>query len=279
MTVPGHSARPDGGVPNAKPAPPLCIGLSVRLMHKPPAELGFRGKTLLYLEQTMAHWIMAHGALALGVPTLGFNADVARRRVSIREYVERLDGLILQGGADVSPATYGQQPMRADWAGDIVRDRYEIELIEGFMNAGKPVLGVCRGAQLINAAFGGTLLQDIATQRPEALAHVDPVLYDELHHTVRMEPGGRLAVLYGEGADFRVNSIHHQAVDRLGSDLVVEARSSQDGIVEAIRATGSHYVAGVQWHPEFHWQRDDRLSPEPLINDFLQAALDRMLKS
>jgi len=279
LTAADHLTLPGPGLPSARRAPPLCIGLSVRLMHKPPAELGFRGKTLLYLEQTMMHWIMAHGALALGVPTLGYDADVSRRRVSIREYVERLDGLILQGGADVSPVTYGQQPLRAEWAGDIVRDRYEIELIEGFMNAGKPVLGVCRGAQLINAAFGGTLLQDIATQRPEALAHVDPVLYDELHHTVRMEPGGRLALLYGEGADFCVNSIHHQAVDRLGSDLVVEARSSVDGIVEAIRATGSHFVAGVQWHPEFHWLRDDRLSPEPLINDFLQAARDRTLST
>ncbi|MEO8124142.1 MAG: gamma-glutamyl-gamma-aminobutyrate hydrolase family protein, partial [Burkholderiales bacterium] len=72
-----------------------------------------------------------------------------------------------------------------------------------------------------------------------------------------------------------VNSIHHQAVDRLGSDLVVEARSEEDGIVEAIRATGSLYVAGVQWHPEFHWRRTDRLDPEPLMSAFLQAVRSR----
>lgn len=253
----------------------MRIGLSARLMHKPPAELGFRGKTLLYLEQSIAHWIMSHGALAMAVPTLGYDAGVERRKVSVREYTEVLDALVLQGGADVSPSTYGQEPLRPDWAGDIVRDRYEIELIEGFMTAGKPVLGICRGAQLINAAFGGTLIQDIATQRPEARTHVDPVLYDELAHRIRFEPGSRLGATYGDAEAPLVNSIHHQAVDRLGSDLLVEARSDEDGIVEAIRATGSLYVAGVQWHPEFHWRRNDRLDPEPLMNAFLQAVRSR----
>jgi putative glutamine amidotransferase len=252
--------------------PPLRIGLSARLMHRPPAELGFRGKTLLYFEQTMAHWIMAHGALVMGVPTLGFKADLQRRQVSIRAYVEDLDGLVLQGGADVSPTSYGQLPLRPEWAGDAVRDHYEIELIEGFMTAGKPVLGVCRGAQLLNVAFGGTLLQDIETQRPDARRHVDAALYDDFAHRIRLEPGGSLAALYPEQGEARVNSIHHQAIDRLGGDLQVEARSVDDGIVEAIRARGPRFIAGVQWHPEFDWRRDDHLDPEPLINAFLQAA-------
>lgn len=256
-------------------AKPLRIGLSARLMHDPPPELGFRGKTLLYFEQTMAHWIMAHGALVLAVPTLGSNADVRRRRVSLSAYVESLDGLILQGGADVSPLSYGQQPMRPEWAGDLIRDRYEMELIEAFMTAGKPVFGICRGAQLINAAFGGTLLQDIATLQPRSRAHVDAVLYDELVHGVRFEPGSWLAGLYATDQESTINSIHHQAIDRLGSDLVVQARCPEDDVVEAIRATGSHFVAGVQWHPEFHWQRPDRLDPEPIIMAFLQAARER----
>ena len=254
---------------------PLRIGLSARIMHKPPAELGFRGKTLLYLEQSIAHWIMSHGALAMAVPTLTYNAGVERRKVSVREYTEVLDALVLQGGSDVNPSLYGQEPMRPEWTGDIVRDRYEIELIEGFMKAGKPVLGICRGAQLINASFGGTLYQDIATQRPDARAHVDPVKYDELSHRIRFEPGTRLASTYADWEHPLVNSIHHQAVDKLGADLVVEARSEEDGIVEAIRATGSLYVAGVQWHPEFHWRRKDRLDPEPLMNAFLDAVRSR----
>ncbi|RPH62925.1 MAG: gamma-glutamyl-gamma-aminobutyrate hydrolase family protein, partial [Burkholderiales bacterium] len=112
---------------------PLKIGLSARLMHAPPRELGFRGKTLQYLEQSIAHWIMAHGAIVLMIPTLSANAEVSRRGISVRSYVRELDALVLQGGADVSPRSYGKQPIRADWAGDIVRDRYEMELMHEFM--------------------------------------------------------------------------------------------------------------------------------------------------
>jgi putative glutamine amidotransferase len=254
---------------------PLRIGISSRLMHSPPAVLGFRGKTLLYLEQSIAHWVMAHGAVAFMVPTLGYDSTVSRRRISVREYVDLIDALLLQGGADVSPTMYGQAPIRPEWNGDIVRDRYEIELIEGCLGRGKPVLGICRGAQLINVAYGGTLMQDIATQRPQSRPHVDAALYDELSHALRIEQGTRLATIYPDPETRTVNSIHHQAIDRLGSDLEAEAFCEEDGIVEAIRVRGPLFVAGVQWHPEFHWNRTDRLDPEPLLNAFLDAALAR----
>ena len=222
---------------------PLRIGLSARLMHLPPLELGFRNKTLQYLEQSIAHWIMSHGALVLMLPTLGFDAEIARRRVSVRNYVHALDGLVLQGGADVSPSSYGQQPLRPEWSGDLVRDRYEIELLEGFLAQGKPVFGICRGEQLINVAFGGTLLQDVVTQRADARHHVDADLYDQLQHEIRFEPGSRLAAIYAGLEGGRVNSIHHQAVDRLGSDLLVEARSIEDGTLQFSRATPSRAAA------------------------------------
>ena len=251
---------------------PLRIGLSARLLHRPPVEMGFQGKTLQYLEQSIAHWIMAHGALAFMVPTLGFDAEVSRRKVSVHRCVDALDGLLLQGGADVSPASYGQQSLHPDWAGDPVRDRYEIELLDGFLAQGKPVLGICRGAQLINVAHGGTLLQDIATQQPEAQSHVDADLYDEHRHDIRFEPRSRLGGLYPGLERGLVTSIHHQAVDRLGGDLEVEARAAGDGMIEAIRARGSSFVAGVQWHPEFHFKDPALLSGEPLMNAFLAAA-------
>lgn len=254
---------------------PLRVGISTRLMHKPPAELGFRGKTLLYMEQSVAHWLMSHGALAVMMPTLGYDAEVSRRRVSVREYVDMTDALLLQGGADVSPTMYGQTPLRPEWSGDIVRDRYEIEFIEGFLTRGKPILGICRGAQLINVAFGGTLYQDLPTLRPDARAHVDPVLYDELHHELRIQSGTRLDGIYPRLGQTVINSIHHQAIDRLGGDLEAEAFSAEDGIVEAIRVRGPVFVAGVQWHPEFHWRREDLMDPEPLMNAFLAAARER----
>ena len=137
---------------------------------------------------------------------------------------------------------------------------FEMELLEGFLAQGKPVLGICRGCQLLNVAFGGTLYQDIATQRLDAKNHVDAELYDQHNHMIVFEPGSRLAALYGEHKGGRVTSIHHQAVDRIGADLRVEARAAEDGLIEAIRASGSHFVAGVQWHPEFRvWESADSM--------------------
>ncbi len=255
------------------PGRPLKIGLSARLLHAPPRELGFRNKVLQYLEQTIAHWIMSHGALVMMIPTLGSSAEIPRRGISVRSYVRELDGLVLQGGADVSPRSYGAQPVRGEWAGDIVRDRYEMELLHEFMAQGRPVLGICRGAQLLNVAFGGTLIQDIATQHPESIPHVDADLYDRLSHDIRFEPDSRLSQLYAPLDGARVNSIHHQAIDRLGGDLVVDARSSADGIIEAIRWRGSGYALGVQWHPEFHHGCDEPLlDSSPILLDFLAAA-------
>ncbi len=251
---------------------PLRIALSARLMHDPPAVLGFRNRTLQYLEQTIAHWIMGHGALAFMLPTLGYDAEVSRRKVSVHHYVDAMDGLLIQGGADVSPTSYGQQPLRPEWSGDRVRDRYEIELLDGFVARGKPVLGICRGLQLINVAYGGTLLQDILTQQANARQHVDAELYDQHHHDITIEPGTRLASIYEGVSTARVNSIHHQAIDRLGADVAVEARSREDGVIEAIRVRGSSFVAGVQWHPEFHIQNPALLSGEPIMQSFLDAA-------
>ena len=250
----------------------LRIGLSARLMHSPPAELGFRNKTLQYLEQSIAHWIMYHGALVFMIPTLNSSAGLSRSSIRINDVVGALDGLVLQGGADVSPQSYGEEPLRPDWLGDRVRDRYEIELFWEFVIQNKPVLGICRGAQIINVALGGTLLQDIESQCPGASRHVDPALYDENSHEIEISPNTRLARLYEDTASRRVISIHHQAIKKLGNDLVIEARSAADGIIEAIRTTGNTYAAGFQWHPEFHSSDPELLDSTPVMRDFLGAA-------
>ncbi len=251
---------------------PLRIGLSARLLHQPPVELGFPGKTLQYLEQSMAHWIMSHGALAFMVPTIGEHLGLRRAQISVHDYVAALDGLVLQGGADVSPQTYGETAQRPEWSGDRVRDLYEIELLWEFVIQGKPVLGVCRGAQLINVACGGTLWQDIAEYVPAAAAHRNDDLYDQHHHDIVFVPDSRIAGLYPGSVGGRVNSIHHQAVRDLGSDLVVEAVSHADGVIEAIRWTGAGYMYGCQWHPEFHGRQADLLDGAPILGDFLAAA-------
>ena len=250
---------------------PLRIGLSPRILHNPPAELGFRNKTLQYLEQSVAHWIMRRGALVFMLPAIE-TGGVERSSVRISDYVKEIDGLVMQGGADVSPISYGETPSRPEWSGDRVRDLYEIELFWECVVQRKPVLGICRGLQLINVALGGTLYQDIVTEHPHAIPHVDAALYDQHRHTVHIEENSRLASLYPDHDKHFVNSIHHQAIKQLGRDSVVEAVSDSDGIIEAIRMRGECYVTAFQWHPEFHAGASELLDSGPILDDFLAAA-------
>lgn len=250
----------------------LMIGLSPRLLRQAPSELGFRGKTLQYLEQSVAHWVMALGALVVMVPTVERESLIRRAYIDIADYVDALDGLILQGGADIDPRAYGEVPSNTIGPVDVMRDRFELDLLRAFMAAGKPVFGICRGMQLINVACGGNLHQDLRADGVTSFDHVHNDSYDRHVHALAFEPGSWLAQRYAGVAGGTVNSIHHQGVERLGDGLVVEARAD-DGVVEAIRGAGETFVLGVQWHPEFHDGSDDRLLPaDPLMQAFLDAA-------
>jgi putative glutamine amidotransferase len=250
----------------------LKIGVSARLFHPQPDAKGIQSKTLQYLEQSVAHWVMSRDVLVFMVPTVDKDGLLHRSEVRLADYARALDGLVLQGGADVSPSTYGETPLAPQWAGDRLRDVYEIELVHEFVEAGKPVLGICRGAQLINVAFGGTLYQDIPTQLAGSQVHVTDA-YEKHRHEIRFEPGSGLARLYRGVQRPSVTSIHHQSVKALGRGLRVEAWSEPDGVVEAIRANGRGYVFAVQWHPEFHPPADETmLDSAPLLEEFLHAA-------
>jgi gamma-glutamyl-gamma-aminobutyrate hydrolase PuuD len=250
----------------------LKIGVSARLFHPQPDAKGIQSKTLQYLEQSIAHWVMSRDVLVFMVPTVDKDGLLHRSEVRLADYARALDGLVLQGGADVSPATYGETPLAAEWAGDRLRDVYEMELVHEFVEAGKPVLGICRGAQLINVAFGGTLYQDIRSQLAEAQVHVTDA-YEKHRHDIRFEPGSGLARLYRGLEKPVVTSIHHQSIKALGRGLRVEAWSEPDGVVEAIRGSGRSYVFAVQWHPEFHYPADGAtLDSAPILEEFLDAA-------
>ena len=161
---------------------------------------------------------------------------------------------------------------RHEWPGDRVRDMYELELLHEFVESGKPVLGVCRGCQLINVAFGGTLYQDIATDVPAAGVHVNEQ-YDQHRHPIRFPEGSTLLNMFPGRQDAIVNSIHHQAVKTVGRDLNIEAVSASDGIIEAVRYRRAPFVVGVQWHPEFHRAGgDELLDCTPLLDTFLRVA-------
>lgn len=260
----------------AASARPLLIGVSARIYYPGTPGIKVSGvwtKTLHYLEQSVAHWVMSGGAMAVMVPAVDAESVVRRSDIRLDDYAAALDGLVLQGGNDVAPESYGETPQHVDWHGDRIRDRYELELIEAFVKAGKPVFGVCRGFQLINVMYGGTLLQDIATQRPASKSHRDVSIYERHVHPVDLVPGTRLAALYPGVSQVVTNSIHHQGIKDLAPGFIVEARCPEDGMIEAIRKPGSGYVAAVQWHPEFHdAQALGTFDDAPMLRDFLAEA-------
>lgn len=267
------------------------IGISSCFMHPDDERLIFKGKTLLYLEESMLRWVQAGGAIGYLVPTVDPDGPV-----SVADVVADLDGLLLHGGADVCPRSYGEEPMRPEWEGDEIRDRYELALVREFHAAGKPILGICRGAQILNVAFGGTLYQDITTQAdevarrfaeqptsrgadPEVRIHRSQELYDRNLHQVDLIEGSLLATRSRTTGTVLVNSVHHQAVKDLGDGLVVEARSTDDGLVEAMRLDDpdDRYVVAVQWHPEFFAGVDDgsMFDNGPMRAEFLERCIER----
>jgi putative glutamine amidotransferase len=247
----------------------LKIGISACFFHADPNRPIFTGKTLQYVEQSIAHWVQSQGALALVIPSP--DGDTRGGDVTLDHYAELLDGLVLEGGSDMWPGSSGEEPLRPEWNGDRVRDAYEIALLRAFVARGKPVLGVCRGLQVLNVAFGGTLYQDLALQKPGQLFHRSAQLYDRNHHQISIEAGTRLAELYGGQLTATVNSVHHQGIKDLAGGFVVEARAP-DGVIEAFRRSGPPYVAAVQWHPEFHvGDNAHLLSGAPLLADFMAA--------
>lgn len=250
----------------------LKIGVSARIFHPEAGAKGLQAKTLQYLEESIAQWVMSRDVLVLMIPTVNTNGLLHPSKIRLRDYAKHLDGLVLQGGADVAPQTYSQTATRPEWIGDSARDMYELELLHEFVEAGKPVLGICRGCQLINVAFGGTLYQDIVSDVPTAMPHVND-LYDSHRHAIEFPPGSSLASIFPSQTAPLVNSIHHQAVRDLGRDLRIEAVSQGDQIVEAVRHTKSRFVMGLQWHPEFHRAGGaELLDCTPILDNFLRAA-------
>ncbi len=248
----------------------IKVGISACFFHADPLRPVFKGKTLQYIEQSMAHWINSMGALAYMLPSPG-------DPITVDDLATNMDGLILHGGADISPKSYGEEPIRPEWAGDRIRDLFELELYWAFRKQEKPVLGICRGAQLINVAHGGNLYQDIQYQNSNALTHRNWEIYDQNFHSIDIVPDSQFQSLFPKLSQAKVNSIHHQGIQVLGKGLQVEARSCKDGIIECIRLChDTAYARGIQWHPEFHAQSDPTLlDSKPILADFLDHVQKR----
>jgi putative glutamine amidotransferase len=248
----------------------LKIAISACFLHPDPTRAAYGKNTLQYIEQSTAHWVMAGGALPVMVPNVPVSA--ASAAVSLQDYAQWLDGLVVHGGADVWPGHYGEQPLKPEWQGDRERDDYEMALVKAFVAAGKPVFGICRGLQLINVAYGGSLYQDIPSQHANAWAHRDEDAFSAHFHALSVVPESRLAQLLPGADSYQINSIHHQGIKRLALGFVAEAHCPDDGVVEAIRHSGKAWIAAVQWHPEFHRRDAGVLDDTPLLQDFLAAA-------
>ncbi|NUO52162.1 MAG: gamma-glutamyl-gamma-aminobutyrate hydrolase family protein [Polyangiaceae bacterium] len=247
---------------------PLRIGVSACLLHEDKSRPIFNGKPLLYLERSLGAWVASQGALAYLVPAPGEGGGGADA------YAQDLDALVLAGGVDVSPGAYGEDPIKPEWSGDAVRDGYEMALARAFIALRKPVLGICRGHQVLNVALGGSLYQDIGQLIDGALVHRRADIYDKNAHDIVIDAGSFLSRLTGRVGRHKVNSVHHQAIKSLGEGLVVDARCEPDGDIEAVHHPGYEFVDGVQWHPEFTDPTDASfLDNAPILAALQRAAL------
>jgi putative glutamine amidotransferase len=170
--------------------------------------------------------------------------------------VEGLDGILLPGSdSDVDPLRYGQQPHPQLGAVHPIKDETDLLLIEAAERRQIPLFAICFGMQVLNVSRGGTLIQDIASQLPEAIKHEQGAPRDRSSHQINLSELTRLSRIAGVDT-FAVNSHHHQAIETLGADLIATAWSS-DGIIEALEdPRPDRFVVAVQWHPELGWERD-----------------------
>ena len=232
----------------------IKVGVSACFMYPDEGRGLFTTKHLCYLERDMARYLAREDVLPMLIPDLEGKA--------LESFLGEMDGFVFQGGSDMAPQSYGEAPI-GRWMGDPHRDAYELKIMDYAIKNEKPVYGICRGFQLMNVYFGGTLYQDIATQFPEAMLHRDAALYDQLLHEVDLTTNKLLHRLHAADPSRTVNTVHHQGIKTLGKDLEVLATSKTDGIIEAFqwKKAPEGRVIGVQWHPEFFHN-----APEPLLN-------------
>lgn len=202
------------------------------------------------------------GGIPVMLPAWGSLEDAARLMGAV-------DGVLIAGGQDVSPALYGQERLSVCGETSPERDAMDALLLDECVRLDKPVLGICRGIQFLNVHLGGTLWQDLPSQRPSDVCHRQSPPYGRPVHTVRVLPGTPLWEVF-RTETVPVNSCHHQAVRDLSPDLQAMA-VSEDGLVEAAWLPRRRFVWAVQWHPEFSRKADE--NSEKIFRAFVRACL------
>ena len=223
----------------------------------------------LFDEKRDSYWMLpgymkmleAQGAIPMMLP-------LTTESEMLDYFLETCDGFILTGGQDVTPAVYSQE--KTELCGVTIPERDEMDayILKAAVAKDKAVLGICRGHQLMNAALGGTLYQDVAAQHGAPINHRMRPPYDGVEHEVALVPGSPMAAVLG-CETIGVNSCHHQAIRDLAPCLEVQAVAA-DGIAEAVYMPGRRFVWGVQWHPEFAWKASE--PNRKIVAAFLKAA-------
>lgn len=243
----------------------IKIGISAAFSYPDGHRTVFAPKVLSYIENDMAKYVTRPGIIPVLLPSV--------EESILDQLVAEMDGFVFQGGTDIAPKFYDETPIEnGRWPGDPIRDEYELRLFNKAFHSGKPILAVCRGMQLMNVFFGGSLHQDTKTQKPQSIIHRDGEIYDRILHSISFTPGKILDELYQNDPARMVNSVHHQSVKQLGADLEVLAISPEDGVIEAIGYTGAEpgKILGVQWHPEFSYMLGSTvISADILFNHFI----------
>ena len=218
------------------------------------------------MNQRYYHAVTSVGAIPWMIPLLDDDLD------TLRAIYERLDGVLLAGGVDMHPGTYGEERGPLCGVTDTARDTVEIQLSQWAIEDGKPLFGICRGLQVVNVAMGGTLYQDVSAEHAKAIKHdyfpTTGFSRDHLAHDVVLEAGSRLHKVF-DSPRIRVNSMHHQGIHRLGRALR-PVGVAPDGLIEAIESPNGHYLVAVQWHPEVFEAHDPHVFH--LLRDFIKAA-------
>jgi putative glutamine amidotransferase len=195
-------------------------------------------------------------------------------KVDVTQWLTRLDGLILTGGGDVDPASYAGKAHAANYGMNRRHDAHEMAMVREALRVRLPVLAICRGAQILNVALGGTLIPHIPDEAGEQVPHRLPQR-TPTPHSVAIQPGSQLARILG-CAECAPISSHHQAIQDVGQGLCVAARAA-DGIVEAVELPGYPWLTAVQWHPELSAATDP--VQQRLFDQFVQAAAERLHES
>jgi putative glutamine amidotransferase len=223
-----------------RPAP--FIGITADLTDAKHQERHTSSEPTLFLPRRYSKAV----ELAGGVPVILTPTSSAG---ALEALVDRLDGLLISGGDfDIHPRFYGEKPIQGLGKIKPERTQFEFDLTGAALRRNLPVLGICGGAQAINVALGGSLYQDIASQRPDAGEHQQSSKKEIGGHRIQIQPGTRLQKIVKQRV-LEVNTTHHQAIKRLGNGLVVNA-IAEDGLIEGVESSFDSFILGLQWHPE-----------------------------